>query len=51
MSCLPDNQDALAQDYILQGDISDTLIVFAHGAAFVVLEEELEHFSLEEEVY
>ena len=32
MSCLPDNQDALAQDYILQGNISDTLIVFAHGA-------------------
>ena len=32
MSCLPDNEPVLARDYILQGPISDTLIIFAHGA-------------------
>ncbi|WP_418357229.1 alpha/beta family hydrolase [Shewanella basaltis] len=32
MSCLPDNQAAMAQDYVLQGAKSDTLIIFAHGA-------------------
>ncbi|MGI2170688.1 alpha/beta family hydrolase [Shewanella sp. MF05960] len=32
MSCLPDSQTELAQDYVLQGAKSDTLIIFAHGA-------------------
>ncbi|GGP59418.1 alpha/beta fold hydrolase [Shewanella saliphila] len=32
MNCLPDSPTELAQDYVLQGAKSDTLIIFAHGA-------------------
>lgn len=32
MNCLPDNHITSAQDFILQGPKSDTLIIFAHGA-------------------
>jgi predicted alpha/beta-hydrolase family hydrolase len=32
VSCLPDNTPMLADDYLLQGPKSDTLIIFCHGA-------------------
>lgn len=32
MNCLPDNHIEPAQDFILQGPHSDTLVIFAHGA-------------------